>query len=75
MKFKTYPSYKDSGIEWLGEVPEGWELKRIKYVGEAIIGLTYSPNDVDDNEGTIVLRSTNLKNDRIDLSNKGYRRH
>ena len=31
MKFKTYPSYKDSGIEWLGEVPESWETKRLKF--------------------------------------------
>jgi len=23
---------KDSGIEWLGEIPEGWEVKRLKYV-------------------------------------------
>jgi type I restriction enzyme S subunit len=23
---------KDSGIEWLGEIPEGWELKRLKYI-------------------------------------------
>jgi type I restriction enzyme S subunit len=26
MEFKQYPSYKDSGVEWLGDVPEGWEL-------------------------------------------------
>jgi len=25
-KLKPYPKYKDSGIEWLGEVPEGWEV-------------------------------------------------
>ncbi|MDD2229632.1 MAG: restriction endonuclease subunit S [Candidatus Cloacimonetes bacterium] len=29
---KPYPSYKDSGIEWLGEVPEGWGVKRLKYL-------------------------------------------
>jgi len=28
---KLYPKYKDSGIEWIGEVPEHWEVKRIKY--------------------------------------------
>jgi type I restriction enzyme S subunit len=27
---KRYPAYKDSGVEWLGEVPEGWEVKRFK---------------------------------------------
>ena len=27
---KRYGAYKDSGVEWLGEVPEDWELKRLK---------------------------------------------
>jgi type I restriction enzyme S subunit len=31
MSFQSYPKYKDSGVEWLGEVPEGWELKRLGY--------------------------------------------
>src|SRR5690554_3899404 len=28
---KRYDSYKDSGIEWIGEIPEHWEVSRIKY--------------------------------------------
>uniref|UniRef100_UPI004057B155 restriction endonuclease subunit S n=1 Tax=Candidatus Electrothrix sp. TaxID=2170559 RepID=UPI004057B155 len=28
---KPYPKYKDSGVEWIGEVPEGWEMKRLRY--------------------------------------------
>ncbi|GDX85884.1 restriction modification system DNA specificity domain-containing protein [Methylococcaceae bacterium] len=28
-KYQTYPAYKDSGVEWLGEVPEHWEIKRL----------------------------------------------
>lgn len=27
---KTYEKYKDSGIEWIGEIPEHWEVKRLK---------------------------------------------
>ena len=30
-KWKSYPAYKDSGVEWLGEIPEHWEVKRLKY--------------------------------------------
>ncbi len=30
--FKPYPAYKDSGIEWLGEIPTHWEVKRLKYL-------------------------------------------
>jgi type I restriction enzyme S subunit len=31
MKYQTYPAYQDSGVEWLGEVPEHWNLKRLKH--------------------------------------------
>ena len=31
MTYTQYPKYKDSGIEWLGEIPENWEVKRLKY--------------------------------------------
>lgn len=27
--FEKYPEYKDSGVEWLGEIPESWELARL----------------------------------------------
>lgn len=33
-KYKAYPEYRDSGVEWLGEVPSHWELIRIKYIAE-----------------------------------------
>ena len=30
MSFKPYPKYKESGVEWLGRVPEHWEVRRLK---------------------------------------------
>ena len=27
---KQYPKYKDSGVSWIGEIPEHWKIKRIK---------------------------------------------
>ena len=30
--YKPYPAYKDSGVEWLGKVPEEWEVKRLRFV-------------------------------------------
>ena len=30
-RFEPYPAYKDSGVEWLGEIPAHWRLKRLKY--------------------------------------------
>ena len=31
-KYHAYPDYKPSGVEWLGEVPAHWEVRRLKYV-------------------------------------------
>jgi type I restriction enzyme, S subunit len=33
MSFPRYPSYKDSGVEWLGEVPAHWEVNRARNLG------------------------------------------
>lgn len=33
-KYKPYPAYKPSGIEWLGEIPKHWKLKRLRYVAD-----------------------------------------
>ena len=30
MRIEPYERYKESGVEWLGEVPEGWGIKRLK---------------------------------------------
>jgi type I restriction enzyme S subunit len=30
-KWQPYPTYKDSGVEWLGKIPEHWEVKRLKF--------------------------------------------
>jgi type I restriction enzyme, S subunit len=45
MSFPRYPKYKDSGVEWLGEVPEHWETCAVKRIvrmqsGESITAET-----------------------------------
>lgn len=73
MSFPRYPRYKDSGVEWLGEVPEHWEVKRLKYTGEALIGLTYDPAEiVDESSGTLVLRSSNIQGRKIVFDDNVY---
>ena len=32
MSFPRYPTYKPSGVEWLGEVPEHWQVKPLKTI-------------------------------------------
>ena len=30
-RYKPYRAYRDSGVEWLGEIPAHWELKRLRF--------------------------------------------
>lgn len=64
---------KDSGIDWIGEMPRHWEMKRLKFLGSARNGLTYAPEDVvDEDKGTLVLRSSNIQNDRLVFDDNVY---
>jgi type I restriction enzyme S subunit len=64
---------KDSGVEWLGEIPAHWEVKRLRHVGSAIIGLTYEPGDVvGPDEGMLVLRASNVCDGHIVLDDNVF---
>ncbi|WP_417790247.1 restriction endonuclease subunit S [Terasakiella pusilla] len=61
LQYQAYEEYKPSGVEWIGEIPFHWNVLKFKFLGKAIIGLTYSPEDLcDPEEGTLVLRASNL---------------
>ena len=49
--FPAYPEYKDSGVEWLGEVPAHWEVVKLKRLCHMQSGEFISPSDIED-EGT-----------------------
>jgi type I restriction enzyme S subunit len=53
---QPYPAYKDSGVEWLGQVPEHWEVSRLK--GHLVRNDSGVWADNPDPGGTVVLRST-----------------
>lgn len=73
MKAAGYPAYRLSGFDWMKEIPAHWEIKKLKYLGDALIGLTYDPADVvAEGEGTLVLRSSNIQNGRITLDDNVY---
>lgn len=61
---------KDSGVEWIGQVPEHWSVKKIKHVtskiGSGITPLGGGSNYIDG--GIPLLRSQNIHFDRIDLN-------
>jgi type I restriction enzyme S subunit len=46
-KYKSYSTYKPSGVEWLGNIPEHWELRKLKFIADLIMG--QSPDSSDYN--------------------------
>lgn len=46
------------------EFSHDWNLQKLGQLGESIIGLTYSPDNIAE-EGTLVLRSSNIKDNKI----------
>jgi type I restriction enzyme S subunit len=57
---------KDSGIEWLGNIPEHWKSIRIKFIGDIKYGLGEPPEQLDD--GLPIIRATDIYRGIIDGS-------
>ncbi|MCF8363470.1 MAG: restriction endonuclease subunit S [Prolixibacteraceae bacterium] len=69
-KSKSRPM-KDSGVEWIGEIPEGWEVKKLKYLGNIVSGYAF-PSDGFKSEGVRVLKISNIQTMNIDWSDESY---
>lgn len=64
---RTYERYKDSGIEWIGEMPEHWEVKKMKYCVDLINGYSFKPEQYT-TDGTPVVRIGDIDGN-VDLEN------
>ena len=75
-KYQKYAEYKDSGIDWMGEIPKSWSISRLKYIAEIFgrIGFRgYTIDDiVDEGEGALVLSPSNILGDQFSLDKKTY---
>ncbi len=54
---------KDSGVEWIGEIPEGWVINRLKFLGKIRYGLGQPPKELDG--GLPIIRATNVERGKI----------
>ena len=65
-RYRPYPTYKDSGVEWLGEIPAHWEIRRLK----SFASVQLSNVDKKSAEGQDAVRLSNYVdvyyNERID---------
>ena len=54
MNLKPYPKYKDSGIEWLWEIPKHWGLKPLKRIFKILNGATPKSSELTFWDGDIL---------------------
>lgn len=59
MSFPRYPAYKDSGVEWLGEVPAHWDTAPLKRLADFVNGEAFKPTEWAD-FGIPIIRIQNL---------------
>lgn len=60
--------FKKTKIGW---IPDDWDVVPIGKIGKIINGLTYSPNDINEN-GILVLRSSNVQNRQLEFNDNVF---
>ena len=71
---QRYDTYKDSGVQWLGEIPGHWGCTRLKYLTSKI-GSGSTPtggSEVYQDSGVLFLRSQNIYNYGLELEDVAY---
>lgn len=71
MNLKPYPEYKDSGVEWIGEIPKNWNCSKIKHITDVKISNVdkkSKPSEPD----VLLCNYTDVYNNEFIISNMYY---
>ena len=60
-KYKAYPEYKDSGVEWLGAIPSNWRIKKLKFICKVGTGDKDTVNAVEGGKYPFFVRSQTIE--------------
>ena len=77
--YKPYPAYRDSGVEWLGRVPEHWAAKKLMYWISTGYGSGTTPSDesyyINDESGVAWVTTGELRENTINRTEKYVTEH
>jgi len=63
-----YPAYKDSGVEWLGEIPKHWTIKRLRHISSFItVGVVVNPSSYVTDHGVPFLFGSEVTEQGINI--------
>lgn len=71
MSMPEYPQYKESGVDWLGDIPRHWAMSRVKFdsVVKARVGWHGLKSDEFTDEGPYLVTGSDFNGKTIDWSN------
>lgn len=67
--FKKYDAYKDSGVEWLGEIPSDWDINSLKRSIEGCVNGLWGADPKANNEDIVVLRVADFDRNKLVIDN------
>lgn len=62
---------KDSGVEWIGEIPEDWEVSKLKFMGHFVNGYAF-PSSSFTTDGVRVMKIANIQPMEISWIDESY---
>jgi type I restriction enzyme S subunit len=68
MSFPRYPKYKDSGVEWLGEVPEHWALPPLYLRYEVLLGKMLDTKKLTGANALPYVRNVDVQWDHVNVN-------
>lgn len=67
-KYQQYEEYKDSGVEWLGEIPSHWNLSSLKRCVDGCTNGIWGSEPEESSDNTVVLRVADFDRDKLEIS-------
>ena len=72
---KAYEEYQDSCVEWIGDIPKGWNIMKFKFISELFTGNSISDDDkenytnINDGYSYISTKDLDVESQQIDYEN------
>lgn len=67
-KYQQYEEYKESGVEWLGDIPSHWEISSLKRCVDGCTNGIWGSEPEESSDNTVVLRVADFDRNKLEIS-------
>ena len=67
-KYQQYEKYKESGVEWLGDIPSHWEISSLKRCVDGCTNGIWGSEPEESSDNTVVLRVADFDRNKLEIS-------